>query len=157
MRILFLVSSRTDSAYLSEGIARYCSRIEHYVSFEMLATPDPGKGKNLQPEALRQKEGEALTKHLKDGDYIVLLDERGSEYTSEQFARYLEAKMQQTAKRLVFIVGGPYGFSPQIYAMAHEKMSLSRMTFSHQMIRLLFVEQLYRALTIINHQPYHHG
>ena len=118
--------------------------------------PELKNTKAMSPEVQKQREGELLQRQLREGDCIVLLDEGGKQYCSTEFAAYLDRKQQQAARRLVFVVGGPYGFSPDIYRLAQEKISLSLMTFSHQMIRLLFVEQLYRAMTILRGEPYHH-
>lgn len=124
--------------------------------FDMEVIPELKNTKALSAEQQKEKEGELLQKQLRDGDYIVLLDEGGKELRSIEFAVYLEKKQSQVARRLVFVVGGPYGFSPTLYKLAKEKISLSKMTFSHQMIRLFFVEQLYRAMTILRGEPYHH-
>ena len=126
----------------------WCIIFRSYLPFEMLVIPDIKNVKNMSEVQQKEKEGECLLKLLQPGDYVVLLDEHGKEYTSMQFASYME--------RLVFIIGGPYGFSETIYKTASEKISLSKMTFSHQMIRVIFIEQLYRAMTILNNEPYHH-
>ena len=118
--------------------------------------PDIKNVKNLREEQQKEKEGELILKMLQPGDYLVLLDEHGKSFTSMEFATYLERKMHVVSKRLVFVIGGPYGFSEAVYKAASEKISLSKMTFSHQMIRLIFVEQIYRAMTILNNEPYHH-
>lgn len=128
----------------------------HYLPFELLVIPDLKNTRNLSESQQKEKEGELILKNLQPGDYCVLLDEKGKEYTSEGFAAYMESKMQRVRKRLVFIAGGPYGFGQAVYGASSESLSLSQMTFSHQMIRLLFVEQLYRAMTILQNEPYHH-
>jgi 23S rRNA (pseudouridine1915-N3)-methyltransferase len=122
----------------------------------MEVIPELKNTKSLSMEQQKEKEGELILKALQPGDVVVLLDEHGKEFRSVEFASWIERKMHTVNKRLVFIVGGPYGFSPKVYEAAHEKISLSKMTFSHQMIRLIFVEQLYRAFTILNNNPYHH-
>lgn len=147
---------KTDARYLVDAIDEYRQRLTHYVPFEMQVIPDIKNAKNLSESQQKEREGEMLLKALQAGDYVVLLDERGKEMTSIQFANYLEKKMNSIARRLVFIIGGPYGFSEAVYRQANEKLSLSSMTFSHQMIRLLFIEQIYRAMTILHGEPYHH-
>lgn len=156
MKIHLLVIGKTDANYFSQAIDEYANRLKHYISFEMEMISDLKNTKALSVEQQKAKEGELILKSLQSSDYIVLLDERGKEYSSLQFASYIEKKTHSVAKRLVFIIGGPYGFSQDVYDKANEKLTLSRMTFSHQMIRLIFVEQLYRAMTILNNEPYHH-
>jgi len=156
MKIALIVIGKTDAAYFAEGINEYKCRLSHYIPFTMEVISDIKNAKSLNESQQKEKEGELILKALLPGDYVVLLDEGGKEFTSMQFASYLEKKMQNVPKRLVFIIGGPYGFSEVVYKTASEKVSLSKMTFSHQMIRLIFVEQLYRAMTILNHEPYHH-
>lgn len=156
MKIALLVIGKTDASYLTEAINEYKNRLIHYIPFEMNVIPDIKNVKNLSEIQQKEKEGELLLKALQPGDYVVLLDEKGKEFTSVQFAAYIEKKQHTVAKRLVFIIGGPYGFSEAVYAAASEKISLSKMTFSHQMIRLFFTEQLYRAMTILSNEPYHH-
>lgn len=156
MKIALLIIGKTDARYFAEAIDEYRQRLTHYVPFEMQVIPDIKNAKSLSESQQKEREGEMLLKALQAGDYIVLLDERGKEMTSKQFASYLEKKMGSVSRRLVFIIGGPYGFSEALYKIANEKLSLSQMTFSHQMIRLLFIEQIYRAMTILNGEPYHH-
>ena len=156
MKIALLMIGKTDARYFAEAIDEYRQRLTHYVPFEMHVIPDIKNAKSLSESQQKEREGEMLLKVLQAGDYIVLLDERGKEMTSKQFASYLEKKMGSVSRRLVFIIGGPYGFSEALYKIANEKLSLSQMTFSHQMIRLLFIEQIYRAMTILNGEPYHH-
>ena len=139
-----------------ELIDDYASRVKHYISFDIITIPELKNTKNLSAEQQKQQEGELILKQLQAGDYTVLLDEHGKELRSIEFSKYMEQKMQTVSRRLVFIIGGPYGFSPDVYAKANEKLSLSKMTFSHQMIRLIFVEQFYRAMTIMRGEPYHH-
>ena len=144
MKIVLLVVGKTVESYFIQGIEEYSKRLAHYVPFEIAVIPELRNTKSLSTD--QQKEREA--------DFM--LDEHGKEFTSTQFASYLEKKMSNVAKRLIFVIGGPYGFSQRIYNAAQEKISLSKMTFSHQMIRLIFTEQLYRAMTILNNEPYHH-
>lgn len=156
MKILFLVVGRTVDKRLTSLIDEYAERVKHYIPFDMEAVPELKNTKSLTAEQQKEREGELLRKQLREGDFVVLLDEGGREFRSMEFAAYLEKKQSQVARRLVFIVGGPYGFSPDIYKLAREKVSLSKMTFSHQMVRLFFVEQIYRAMTILRGEPYHH-
>jgi 23S rRNA (pseudouridine1915-N3)-methyltransferase len=156
MKIILLLVGKTAQDFVQKGMDEFCSRLKHYLPFELEIIPDIKNTKNLSFEQVKEKEGESVLKSLQSGDYIVLLDERGKEFSSLQFAEYLEKKMHTVPKRLVFVIGGPYGFSRKVYEIAQEKISLSKMTFSHQLIRLIFVEQLYRAMTILNNEPYHH-
>lgn len=156
MKILFLVVGRTVDKRLTSLIDEYAERVKHYIPFDMEVVPELKNTKSLTAEQQKEREGELLRKQLREGDFVVLLDEGGREFRSMEFASYLEKKQSLVARRLVFIVGGPYGFSPDIYKLAREKVSLSKMTFSHQMVRLFFVEQIYRAMTILRGEPYHH-
>ncbi|MCE5224563.1 MAG: 23S rRNA (pseudouridine(1915)-N(3))-methyltransferase RlmH [Porphyromonadaceae bacterium] len=156
MKISLVVIGKTDAAYFVDAINEYKSRLVHYIPFEMEVIPDIKNVKNLREDQQKEKEGELILKTLQPGDYLVLLDEHGKSFTSMEFATYIERKMHVVPKRLVFVIGGPYGFSEAVYKAASEKISLSKMTFSHQMIRLIFVEQIYRAMTILNNEPYHH-
>ena len=156
MKIVLLVIGKTDASYLQEAVAVYEKRLGHYIPFETEVVPDIKNVKNLTEEQQKEQEGEKIKKALQPSDYVVLLDENGKEFTSVRFADYLEKKTHTVPKRLVFIIGGPYGFSEAVYSLAAERISLSKMTFSHQMVRLFFVEQLYRAMTILNNEPYHH-
>ena len=156
MKIALIVIGKTDAGYFVEAINEYKNRLVHYIPFEMEVIPDIKNVKNLSESQQKEKEGELILKALLPGDAVVLLDEHGKEFRSVEFANWIERKMHTVNKRLVFIIGGPYGFAPKIYDVTQEKISLSKMTFSHQMIRLIFVEQLYRAMTILNNGPYHH-
>lgn len=156
MKITLLVVGKTTDPHFIAGIEEYTKRIRHYLPFDMEVIPELKNTKSLSEEQQKEREADLLLKTFQAGDRIVLLDEHGQEFRSMEFAGWMEKKMSAGCKRLVFVVGGPYGFSPRIYAEANEKISLSRMTFSHQMIRLIFVEQIYRAMTILNHEPYHH-
>ena len=156
MRIQLLVVGKTNQDFVEKALSEFTGRLKHYIPFEMEIIPDLKNTKNLSFELLKEKEGELILKSVQTGDYIVLLDEKGKEFTSLQFAEYVEKKMHSVPKRLLFVIGGAYGFSPKVYEAANEKIALSKMTFSHQMIRLIFVEQVYRAMTILNNEPYHH-
>lgn len=151
---LILVGKTTDKLYIN-GIKDYVERINHYMPFKVTVIPALKNTKSLSEEQQKIAEGEFILKNVLTSDTVVLLDEHGAERTSMETATWLEKK-QQTARRLIFVVGGPYGFSETVYKRADEKISLSRMTFSHQMVRLVFVEQLYRACTIIKGESYHH-
>lgn len=157
MKITFLVIGKTDEAYLREGIEKYLKRLKHYIAFQYLEIPDLKNTKHLNEAEQKNKEAELILKQLKSNDQVILLDENGEELSSEGFATYLNKKMLSSVQNLVFVVGGPYGFHQSVYEKAHGKISLSRMTFSHQMVRLFFVEQVYRAFTIFKGEPYHHS
>lgn len=156
MKITLFVIGKTDSSYLKDGILDYMGRIGHYLPFEMKVIPDLKKVKNLSEQEQKGKEGKLLLNQVRSDDYLILLDERGKEFSSKMFASFLEKKMVAGLRNVVFIIGGPYGFSSSIYDRADLRISLSKMTFSHQMVRLIFTEQLYRAMTIIKGEPYHH-
>ncbi len=155
MKTLLLLVGKTQNKHFIAGINDYAERIGHYMPFEIKVIPELRNTKNLSEQQQKTQEGELLLKQLQPSDTVVLLDERGTEHRSVEFADWLHKK-QNTARRLVFIIGGPYGFSEAIYKRANEMVSLSRMTFSHQMVRLVFTEQIYRACTIIKGEPYHH-
>ena len=156
MKTLFIVIGKTTDKRLETLIDEYVQRINHYISFEIIVIPELKNAKNLSFEQQKSEEAELLKRQLQPGDYLVLLDEHGKERRSMDFAQWMQKRMTAVPRRLVFVVGGPYGFAPEIHTMAQEKISLSLMTFSHQMIRLLFAEQVYRAMTIIRGEPYHH-
>ena len=157
MKIQLWVVGKTTQDFVEQGLTEFCGRIKHFLPFEMQLIPDIKDTRNLSSEQVKEKEGEWILKTIRPEDYIVLLDEHGRSFTSLQFSEYLERKILTVPKSLVFIIGGPYGFSQKVQKAAQEKISLSKMTFSHQLVRLIFAEQLYRALTILNHLPYHHG
>jgi 23S rRNA (pseudouridine1915-N3)-methyltransferase len=157
MKIVLLMTGKTDVRSWNEAFDEYRKRLEHYLPFEAVALADVKNVRNMTEAQQREKEGERILNALQPGDGCVLLDDKGREHTSEGFAAYIEKKMHMGIKRLVFIVGGPYGFSQAVYDAVGERISLSRMTFSHQMVRLIFVEQLYRAMTILRNEPYHHA
>lgn len=156
MEITLIVIGKTNAKYLIEGLDEYTRRLKHYISYNINILPDIKNTKNLSEEQQKETEGKLILNALKPGDFIVLLDERGKEFSSMQFSDYLQRKMNSGLRRLVFVIGGPYGFSKDVYNKADEKLSLSKMTFSHEMIRLFFTEQIYRAMTIIRGEPYHH-
>ncbi|MBE6286641.1 MAG: 23S rRNA (pseudouridine(1915)-N(3))-methyltransferase RlmH [Mediterranea massiliensis] len=156
MKTTLLVVGRTVEPHFVTAINDYVQRTRRYLSFDVEVIPELKNTKSLSEEVQKEKEGELILKSLQPGDVVVLLDEGGREMRSVEFATYMERKMNTVNKRLVFVIGGPYGFSSKVYSAAHEKISLSRMTFSHQMVRLIFVEQLYRAMSILHGTPYHH-
>ena len=156
MKILLIVVGKTDQKWLIDGIGQYAERLTHFAQFEMQVIPDIKNTKNMDFQTQKVREGEQILKLLLPSDDVYLLDDKGKEMSSPEMASWLEKRLSQSAKRLVFIIGGPYGFSPDVYARVPGKLSLSKMTFSHQMVRLIFTEQLYRAFTILNNLPYHH-
>lgn len=156
MTIKLLAIGKTDSTHLQELITEYEQRLKHYIKFEIEIIPDIKNVKNLSEVQQKEKEGEAILKRLQPTDVLVLLDEHGKQHTSIEFSNYLQKKMNAGIKRMVIVIGGPYGFSEEIYQKAQGKLSLSKMTFSHQMVRLFIVEQIYRAFTILKNEPYHH-
>jgi len=156
MTIKLLAIGKTDSNQLQELIEVYQKRLHHYVNFEIELIPDLKKTKNLSEEQQKEKEGELVLKKLGPTDVLILFDEKGKQFTSIEFSQYLQKKMNSGIKQLVFLIGGPYGFSSEISTKASGKISLSKMTFSHQMVRLFITEQVYRAFTILKREPYHH-
>lgn len=156
MKIKLILVGRTVEKYLQQGTAVYEERLKHYVSFEVIVIPDIKQTSALTETQIKEREGESVMKQIKPADRVVLLDERGRMMSSIEWARDLENKGSHLQSDLVFVIGGPYGFSGTLYERANEKISLSKMTFSHQMVRLIFLEQLYRAYTIIKGEPYHH-
>ncbi|TFF33920.1 23S rRNA (pseudouridine(1915)-N(3))-methyltransferase RlmH [Mucilaginibacter psychrotolerans] len=156
MKIAFITVGKTEDAYLKDGIEKYVKRLKHYTRLELVEIAELKNTKALTEEQQKTREAELILKKVTTQDYLILLDEAGQEYTSVQFAKYLEKRSISSVTSLVFVVGGPYGFDQSVYQRANDKISLSRMTFSHQMVRLFFVEQLYRAFTIIKGEPYHH-
>ena len=156
MKISLVVIGKTNGKFLIDGIEEYTKRLSYYIPFNIQYLLDSKNNKKLSEEQQKTVEGNTILNSLDKSDYVVLLDEHGKEFTSMEFSKYIEKKMTTVTKRLVFIVGGPYGFSQEVKNRANEKISLSKMTFSHEMIRLIFTEQLYRAMTIINNEPYHH-
>ncbi|MBD5226222.1 MAG: 23S rRNA (pseudouridine(1915)-N(3))-methyltransferase RlmH [Bacteroidales bacterium] len=156
MKICLLTIGKTTTPYLKEGIEEYISRISRMIQFEMRNLPDVKTSKKLTPELQKISEGEMILSQFQGGDHVVLLDERGKEFTSRQFSEFIERQTMAVSKNLYFVVGGPYGFSQGVYDRANSMMSLSKMTFPHEMVRMFFVEQLYRACAISRNLPYHH-
>jgi 23S rRNA (pseudouridine1915-N3)-methyltransferase len=156
MRISLICIGKTSFPFLREGIDLYKKRIDRYSKFEIIEIPDKKLGVN-DPDSLIKREGLALLSKISDSDYLILLDDKGKQMTSEKLAIFIEGKINQPLKHIVFLVGGAYGFAPAIYERANASISLSLLTFSHQMVRLIFLEQLYRAFTILKGEPYHHN
>lgn len=156
MKLQVIFIGKTTGKLFQEAIADYQNRLTHYIPFSIEELPDLKNAKNLSEEQQKEKEADMVLEKLQGGDVLILLDERGKEMTSREFSQFLEQKMQTVGKRLVLLIGGPYGFSQRIYDAAQGKISLSKMTFSHQMVRLFLVEQIYRACTIMRGEPYHH-
>ena len=156
MNIKLLAVGKTDNPALQQLIDMYEKRLSYYINFELQLLPDIKNSKSLSEEQQKIKEGELILSYVEPSHHLILLDERGKEYTSIAFADELQKKMNTGIKQLTFVIGGPYGFSQAVYQRANSKLSLSKLTFSHQMIRLFFVEQLYRAFTILRNEPYHH-
>lgn len=155
MKVELLLVGKTNNSHFLAGMDDYAGRITHYLPFHITTIPDLRNTKKLSQNQQKEMEGELILKHISPSDCVVLLDEHGKEFRSTEYAQWLQKK-QLTSKRLVFVIGGAYGFSEAVYARANEKISLSKMTFSHQMVRLIFLEQLYRACTILKGEPYHH-
>lgn len=151
-----IVVGKTVQKWLQDGIAEYQSRLEHFCQFEIQVIPDLKNNRSMDFQTQKNLEGQSILKLLQPGDDTYLLDDKGQDFTSPGLASWLEKRMAQSSKRIIFIIGGPYGFSQPVYNQVKGRISLSRMTFSHQMVRLIFVEQLYRAFTIQNNLPYHH-
>jgi 23S rRNA (pseudouridine1915-N3)-methyltransferase len=156
MQIKLIAIGKTDDKQLLQLIEQYQKRLKHYVKFQLDIIPDIKNIKNLSKTQQKNKEGELILKKISATDVLILLDENGKQYSSIEFSGYLQKKMNMGIKQLVFVIGGPYGFSEAIYQKSKEKISLSKMTFSHQMIRLFIVEQIYRGFTILKNEPYHH-
>lgn len=156
MQVELIVIGKTNATYLQTGIAEYIGRLKHYVPFAMKVIPDIKNAKSLSQEQLKVKEGELILKILEKSDFLVLMDEKGKTFSSVEFSKYIQNHMLSGRKRVIFVIGGAYGFSQDVYQRANGKVALSKMTFSHQMVRLIFVEQLYRAMTILKGEPYHH-
>ncbi|MBP3455320.1 MAG: 23S rRNA (pseudouridine(1915)-N(3))-methyltransferase RlmH [Alistipes sp.] len=156
MTIELVVIGKTDMREVEALVDMYAKRLSHYARFVFTVLPDVRTTKSMAPSRQKSSEGEMILRQIADGDYVVLLDEHGEEMRSMEFAAWLQKRMNSGVKRLLIVVGGPYGFSEQVYARADALLSLSKMTFSHQIVRAIFAEQLYRAFTIINNEPYHH-
>lgn len=156
MNIELIVIGKTDSKEVASLVEMYAKRVNFYCKFAITALPDVKNTRSLTVKQQRTAEGEMLLRQFAEGDYVVLLDERGEEMRSVEFAYWLQKRMNSGMRRLLLVIGGPYGFSEAVYARANAKLSLSRMTFSHQIVRALFAEQIYRAFTILHNEPYHH-
>jgi 23S rRNA (pseudouridine1915-N3)-methyltransferase len=156
MKILLLQIDKTQDSYLTEGIDVYTKRLKNYCSFEITTINVPKTIRQRTQNEQKQEEAKLITAHVSQDDLLIILDEKGKEYTSVDFSAVIAQKQNASVKRLVFLIGGPFGFSETIYKRANLKLSLSQMTFSHQMVRLFFVEQLYRAFTILKGEKYHH-
>ena len=156
MKITLLVVGKTEDKYLIEGIEKYLNRLKHYIGFNLVVLPELKNTKSLTEAQQKSKEAEMILKQVGNADIVVLLDEKGKKYTSVSFSNYLNKQMIGSVQYLVFVIGGPYGFDESIYKRANNSLSLSDMTFSHQMVRLFFIEQLYRAFSILKGEPYHH-
>lgn len=155
MTITLLVVSKTDIPYIQTGIDEYVGRMKHYADFKIDVIPALKDLKNATPEVVKERESVQILKRLEKADRVVLLDEHGKEFTSVGFSQYIQKQMNASVRNLTFVIGGAFGFAPSVYARANDKISLSQMTFNHQMVRLFFVEQLYRAYTILHHEKYH--
>ncbi|MFI3324007.1 MAG: 23S rRNA (pseudouridine(1915)-N(3))-methyltransferase RlmH [Rikenellaceae bacterium] len=156
MNIELLVVGKTDSKLVEQIVAEYAKRVNHYCKFSITTLADIKATKNLTVKQQRTAEGEMILRQITDSDFVTLLDERGEEYRSVDFAMWLQKRMNSGVRRLLIIIGGPYGFSEAVYQRANSKVSLSKMTFSHQIVRAIFAEQIYRAFTILKNEPYHH-
>lgn len=156
MQIVFLVVGKTNEKYLKEGIEEYQKRLRKYIAYKQEVIPELKRQKGLSETELKTRESQEILSRLKTSDLVLLLDEKGKSYDSVTFAKHLQKRMNAGYKRIVFVVGGPYGFSEEVYNRGNEKLALSAMTFSHQMVRLFFTEQIYRAFTILRNEPYHH-
>ena len=156
MKITLLTVGKTDRDWVKQGLDIYVSRLKHYIPFNMVEIPELKNVSSLSKDQIKTREGELILKNIRPTDDVILMDEHGREYTSVEFARVLQEKISYTGKDMVFVIGGAYGFSPEVYSRANSKISLSKMTFSHQMVRAIFAEQLYRAFTIMKGEPYHH-
>lgn len=154
MKLVFLMVGKTNEKYFNDAILEYEKRIKRFIPFEIITIPDSKGIKSA--DVLKETEGELILKQVKSDDYLILLDEKGKSFSSIKFASYVEKLLSRSDKRIIFAIGGAYGFSKGVYERADDKISLSEMTFSHQLVRVVFTEQLYRAFTIINNLPYHH-
>lgn len=156
MKITLLTVGKTDKDWVKQGMDIYVSRLKHYIPFVVVEIPELKNVSALTKEQIKTREGELILKNVKPTDDLILMDERGKEYTSVDFAKVIQDKISYVGKDMVYVIGGAYGFSDAVYQRANSKISLSRMTFSHQMVRAIFVEQIYRAFTIMKGEPYHH-
>ena len=156
MKIKLICVGKTTSSHLIAGENEYLKRLKHYSSLEKIEIPELKNAKKLSEKEIKNQEGTLILKKIDSTDYVILLDENGKDYTSLEFSKFIQKRLNSGAKTVVFLIGGAYGFSDEIYSRAQAKIALSKMTFSHQMVRLFFLEQVYRAFTILKGQPYHH-
>lgn len=156
MDIQLLVVGKTTLGYVKEGIQEYLKRLSRYIPYEIIELPDARRAGKISQAEQKEAEGEQILRKITDSDMVILLDERGKQYTSREFADYLERSMSSGRKRMIFVVGGPYGFSEAVYSRSNGLISLSKMTFNHEMVRLFFTEQIYRGVSILHGLPYHH-
>ncbi|MDE6273030.1 MAG: 23S rRNA (pseudouridine(1915)-N(3))-methyltransferase RlmH [Muribaculaceae bacterium] len=156
MDIILLTIGKTNISYIKDGIEEYSKRLKRFINYKIDELPDARKSGKITESEQKEAEGALILRQLSDSDMVILLDERGKEYTSREFASYLERVMASGRKRLIFVVGGPYGFAQSVYQRADAKISLSKMTFNHEMVRLFFTEQIYRGISILHNLPYHH-
>ncbi len=156
MKIKLICVGKTGKKFLEEGEQEYVKRLGHYLTFDRIELPDVKQSKTLTEEQIKSREADMIQTKIQPGEKVFLLDEKGKEFSSEQFAEFLQKQFNQGGQAIVFVIGGPYGFSDALFELATGKISLSKMTFSHQMVRMFFVEQLYRSMTILKGEPYHH-
>jgi 23S rRNA (pseudouridine1915-N3)-methyltransferase len=156
MKVQLICVGKTERSYLKEGESEYLKRLKHYCSFEKIEIPELKNAKKMSEDQIKAEEGKLILAKVDRSTQLILLDENGKSFNSVGFSKFIQKKFNQGGKSIVFVVGGAYGFSEEMYARANGKISLSEMTFSHQMVRLFFIEQIYRALTILKGEPYHH-
>ena len=156
MAVILLVMGKTDVGWVKEGLDLYVSRLSHYIRFSVKEIPELKNASSIGKDQIKKKEGDIILKNIGSEDFVVLLDEHGEEFRSVEFAKKLEKRISSSGKNIIFVIGGAYGFSDAVYDRCDAKLSLSRLTFSHQMARTIFAEQLYRAFTIMKGEPYHH-
>jgi 23S rRNA (pseudouridine1915-N3)-methyltransferase len=156
VKIKLICVGKTGKKFLEEGEQEYVKRLGHYLTFDRIELPDVKQSKTLTEEQIKSREADMIQTKIQPGEKVFLLDEKGKEFSSEQFAEFLQKQFNQGGQAIVFVIGGPYGFSDALFELATGKISLSKMTFSHQMVRMFFVEQLYRSMTILKGEPYHH-
>ena len=157
MKIVLMQTGKTTEKHIAEGVEVYSARIRKYSGFEIITLPDIKNARNMPEQEHKSREGKKIVTSTGEGDFIVLLDEKGKEFSTVEFAEWMKKRLMSSGSRILFVIGGPWGFSDEVYNIADLKISLSRMTFPHQLVRLIFVEQLYRAFTIIKGEPYHHA
>jgi 23S rRNA (pseudouridine1915-N3)-methyltransferase len=157
LKVKLIQIGKTDTSYINEGVELYTKRILKYHPYEVFTIPDIKNSKKMTEEQQKKAEGELILKQIQSSDFLVLLDENGKTYNSLEMAKFLEGQMLQSIKQMIFVIGGPYGFDSAVYERANRKIALSKMTFSHQLVRIIFAEQLYRANSIIKGEPYHHA